>query len=168
MGPLDFGQPAPGISRTRWGNSEGRFVITAGPLPGAVQAGFVSSDPPSKPHPLTERVTREESENDGDCAVGAERPRGYYHRSDGKVVDQDGEVVGSWSWVPPGSPDALTPEEEIAYAVESARIHHQQGGLDGLETRRFISGLFAGWVPHPERWRDSSRRSVVAAGSLSG
>lgn len=98
----------------------------------------MSNDAPSKPHPLTERVTREESENDGDCAVGAERPRGYYHRSDGKVVDQDGEVVGSWSWVPPGSPDALTPEEEIAYAVESARIHHQQGGLDGLETRRFI------------------------------
>ena len=71
------------------------------------------------------------------------------------MVDQDGKVVGSWSLVPPGSPDALTPEQEIAYTVESARIHYQNG-LDGLQTRQFILDCL------PDGYRIRSDGEIVA------
>ena len=69
-----------------------------------------------------------------------DRPRGYRHLSDGKVVNQDDEVVGKWSYVTEGSPERLTLEEEVGYVVESARIHFERGALDAVEMREWIVG----------------------------
>ena len=70
----------------------------------------------------------------------SDRPRGYRHRSDGTVVNQDDEVVGKWTYIPEGSPERLTPEEEVGYVVESARIHFERGALDAMEMREWIVG----------------------------
>ena len=76
----------------------------------------------------------------------SDRPRGYRHRSDGTVVNQDDEVVGRWSYIPEGSPDWPTPEEEVMYFVESARIHYERGALDAVEMRQWIAdGLPEGY-----------------------
>ncbi len=38
------------------------------------------------------------------------------------------------------SPETLTPEEEVGYVVESARIHFERGALDAVEMREWILG----------------------------
>ena len=86
----------------------------------------------------------------------SERPRGYRHRSDGMVVNQDDEVVGKWSYIPEGSPERLTPEEEVGYVVESARIHFERGALDAMEMREWIVGGL------PEGYRIGGDGEIVA------
>ena len=38
------------------------------------------------------------------------------------------------------SPETLTPEEEVGYVVESARIHFERGALDAMGMREWIVG----------------------------
>ena len=39
------------------------------------------------------------------------------------------------------SPETLTPEENVGYFVESARIHYERGSLGAAETRRWIAEM---------------------------
>ena len=85
-------------------------------------------------------VTGEEAAMRDESArpLPSDRPRGYRHRSDGTVVNQDDEVVGRWSYIPEGSPELPTPEENVGYFVESARIHYERGALGAMEMRQWI------------------------------
>ena len=86
----------------------------------------------------------------------SDRPRGYRHRSDGTVVNQDDEVVGRWSYIPEGSPELPTPEEEVGYMVESARIHYERGSLGAVETRQWIADML------PDGYRIGDDGEIVA------
>ena len=85
-----------------------------------------------------------------------DRPRGYRHRSDGAVVNQDDEVVGRWSYVSEGSPECPTPEENVGYFVESARIHYERGALGAVETRQWIAEML------PDGYRIGADGEIVA------